>query len=128
MTSRGVLWIAVMRMTGVPDPSRGRVGQGAADHPYYDPARHLWVAAVGDVQVDPGDELGARARPEPDVRADPQLAGRALQRERVVVLVPLAGRLGDVGLVLRDAVLGGRLAQRPAHVAGDVAPREVVQR
>ena len=46
---------------------------------------------------------------------------RAGEEERVVVLVALARRLGDVVLPLRDAVLGGGLAQRLAHVAGGEA-------
>ena len=105
-----------------------RVRQVPADDRDVDPAWHVGVAAVGDVEVDAGDELRAGAGAEADVGADPELGrARAVEEEGVVVLVALARRLGDVVLVLRDAVLGRGLAERLAHVAGGEAAGQVVE-
>src|SRR5438093_1128834 len=82
-------------------------------------------AALVGVQVDPCDERRAGAGPEPDVRADQQLA--AFVAERVVLLVARARELADALLVLRDAEPGRGLRQRHAHVAGLEALREAVE-
>ena len=52
-----------------------RVGQVPADVADVEPARHVAVA-VGDVEVDAGDEARAGARAEREVRAEVERRGR----------------------------------------------------
>ena len=55
--------------------ARGRVRQVAADVADVEAARDV-AGAVGDVEVDPGDEARARPRADRDVRAEVRRAGR----------------------------------------------------
>ena len=69
------------------------------------------AGAVGDVEVDPGDEAGARPGADRDVRAE--VDAPAVDRRRVGVRVAAAGDLADVLAPLEPEVLGGRGQRRP---------------
>src|SRR3954454_13810369 len=92
--------IAAAAAAGAPAGAAGRPGlrrrvrQVAADVADVQAARDV-ARAVGDMQVDPGDEAGARAGADRDVRAE--VEARAVVDGRVAVGVAVAGELGDVG-------------------------------
>ena len=64
------------------------------------------AGAVGDVEVDPGDEAGAGPGADRDVRAE--VDAPAVDRRRVGVRVAAAGDLADVLAPLEPEVLRGR--------------------
>src|SRR6478752_7053229 len=106
---------ALTRPVSARTPSaRSRVRQVAADVADVEAARD-GARAVGDVEVDAGDEAGARPRPDRDVRA--QLQALAVVGDRVLVGLAAARELADVALPREPEVAGG-LAERAAEAVG----------
>src|SRR4051795_1291853 len=96
--SRGVVMQDLTPLSG------GGVRQVSADVADVEAAGYA-AGAVGDVEVDAGDEAGARARADRDVRAEAE--GVAVVGDVVGVRPAVACQLGDAGAPLQPLPLRG---------------------